>query len=94
MPQHFAVTYSYGPAEEQAKHRPEHRAYLGALLERGALKVSGPYSDEGSPGALLVFEADSPEEVRALLDDDPMVLGGAVTGVEIRSWNPVLGTVG
>ncbi|MCP3425111.1 YciI family protein [Rothia sp. AR01] len=94
MPQHFAVTYSYGPAEEQAKHRPQHRAYLGALVERGCLKASGPFTDEQAPGALLIFEAESPAEVQELLDADPMVTGGAVTGVEIRSWNPVLGTVG
>lgn len=91
---HFAVHYSYGPAEEQAKHRGEHRAYLGSLLEKGSLLVSGPYVDEAADGALLIFSAESADEVDSLLRQDPMFVNGVVTSHEIREWNPVLGTVG
>lgn len=94
MAEHFAVLYSYGPAEEQARHRPAHRAYLGQLLEQGHLLVSGPFTDGQDEGALLVFRAESAAEVEELLHQDPMYLNGVVTGMRIRAWNPVLGTVG
>lgn len=93
MSQHFAVVYTYGPPEEQAVHRPAHREYLGELLSRGSLLVSGPYTD-GTPAALLIFRAESAEEVEALLRQDPMHLNGVVLDWQIHAWNPVLGTVG
>ncbi|WP_129662154.1 YciI family protein [Rothia uropygialis] len=91
---HFAVHYSYGPVEEQAKYRGDHRAYLRSLLEQGSLLASGPYVDGGKDGALLIFSADSAEAVEALLNEDPMYVNKVVTSHEIREWNPVLGSVG
>lgn len=91
--EHFAVLYSYGPAEAQAAHRPAHRRFLAGLLEQGRLLVSGPFTD-GSDQALLILRAESEEEVAQLLDEDPMRTGGVVTERRIHRWNPVLGTVG
>lgn len=93
MAQLYVVTYSYGPAEDQAVHRPAHRAYLNELLEQGLLKVAGPYTDEGAPGATLVFEADSAEQVEQALAQDPMNTGGAVLGHSIRAWRPSVGAL-
>ncbi|GGH63199.1 YciI family protein [Rothia aerolata] len=90
----FAVTYVYGPAEEQAKYRPDHRAYLTSQLEAGKLLASGPYVSEERPGALLIFSAESESEVAEILKNDPMNIGGAVLSSEIREWNPVLGSLG
>lgn len=90
---YFATQYVYGPAEEQEKHRPAHREYLGGLIEEGKLAASGPYLT-GEAGALLIFVADSEEDVTALIEKDPMRIGGAVLSYEIREWNPVLGKVG
>ncbi|MBE8527974.1 hypothetical protein I6G21_06970 [Rothia kristinae] len=91
--EHFAVLYSYGPAEAQAAHRPAHRRFLAGLLDEGKLLVSGPFTD-GSDQALLILRAESEEEVAQLLDEDPMRTGGVVTERRIHRWNPVLGTVG
>lgn len=90
----FAVHYSYGPEEQQAQHRPEHRAYLSSLLEQGSLLASGPYTDDSAAGALLIVEAEDSAAVQALLDQDPMMIHGVVTAHEIREWNVVLGSVG
>lgn len=90
----FAVHYSYGPAEQQAQHRGEHRAYLSTLLEQGSLLASGPYTDGISEAALLIFEAESAEAVQKLLDQDPMMVHGVVRQHQIREWNVVLGSVG
>lgn len=91
MSEHFAVNYLYGPAEEQARHRPEHRAYLSELVDRGLLLASGPFTDQEEPGALLVFRAESAEEVEELTRGDPMHRHGVVREHRIRPWNPVLG---
>lgn len=90
---YFATEYVYGPAEEQAKHRPAHREYLGGLIEEGKLAASGPYLS-GEAGALLLFIAETEEDVIAMIEKDPMHIGGAVLSYSIRGWNPVLGKVG
>ena len=69
----YAVQYSYAAPEEQlATIRPEHRAFLGQLGADGVLLASGPMVDY--PGALLIFKAESPEALAALLDQDPFAL--------------------
>ena len=94
MNQHFAVIYTYGSAEEQARHRPEHRTYLATLVEQGSLLASGPFTDDGDPGALLIFSAKDSQSVATLIEQDPMRRHGVVLDYRIRPWNPVLGSVG
>lgn len=91
----YAVTYHYvSDSEAMSTHRPAHRAYLTALLGGGGLLTAGPTAGRSTPSALLIFEADSVEEVEKLLDADPFSLEGIVTGREIYEWNVVLGSVG
>lgn len=88
----FAVTYSYGgPAEVLAEHRPAHRAYLDELAAQGKLLGSGPFSDAGPDGALLVFSARDTDEVEELLAKDPAMIHGAVTEHGVRQWNVTKG---
>ncbi|GAA4697095.1 MULTISPECIES: YciI family protein [Kocuria] len=89
----FAVTYSYGgPTETLNEHRPAHRAYLGELAQQGKIMGSGPFTDQGAAGALLVFSAESAEEVRAILAEDPLVIQGVVTDHSVREWSINTGT--
>ncbi|MBM7051364.1 YciI family protein [Rothia sp. ZJ1223] len=90
----YAATYVYGNAEVQAEHRPAHREYLGAKYEEGVLVASGPFVTGDTPGALLIFKADSQQEVADILAQDPMTLGGAVLETTLREWNPVFGNLG
>lgn len=87
----FAVEYVYGPEAEEARveHRPRHREWLNALAEADVVLASGPYTD--GAGALLIFRAESQEAVQDLVAQDPMTLGGGVTGLKISGWNPVIG---
>jgi uncharacterized protein YciI len=86
----YAVQYFYAAPEEQlATIRPEHRAFLGQLGTDGVLLVSGPMVDY--PGALLIFQADSPEALSALLDQDPFDIAGFIGERTINEWNPILG---
>lgn len=88
----FAVTYSYGgPVEVLNEHRPAHRAYLGELAQQGKVMGSGPFTDDGAAGALLVFSAESAQEVHDILADDPLVVHGAVTEHSVREWSINIG---
>ncbi|MGP9695407.1 YciI family protein [Brachybacterium sp. AOP25-B2-12] len=88
----FAVTYTY--ADDTARldeHRPEHRAFLRGLHERGVLKASGPWADDGAPGALIIVQGESVEDVLAVFDEDPFRREGLVAGRVVRPWNLVIG---
>ncbi|WNB87023.1 YciI family protein [Cellulomonas sp. ATA003] len=87
----YAVQYTYDDRTDvRDRFRPEHRAYLGGLVESGELLSSGPWAD-GAPGALLVLSAPSTAEVERLLDADPFAREGVVAERSIREWTPVLG---
>ncbi|MFW0155803.1 YciI family protein [Rothia sp. P6271] len=90
----FICTYNYAPAEEQEKYRPEHRLYLGSLVEQGIIVASGPYVGGETPGAMLLFNTSSADEVHQYVSQDPMYRGGAVLSYCVREWNPVLGSLG
>lgn len=87
----FAVEYVYGPEAEAARveHRPKHREWLAVQAEADVVLASGPYVD--GAGALLIFRAESQEAVHDLVAQDPMTIGGGVTGLKISGWNPVIG---
>lgn len=67
--------------------RPEHRKYLAGLQEKGKLVTAGPFTD-GS-GALIIYEAESDDEVRGLIKADPFNTAGVFEQHEIRPWNKV-----
>lgn len=81
-----AIEYSQDKARVDAA-RPAHRAYLTSLIETDQLFASGPFED-GS-GALIVYEADSPEAVEALMKADPFFAAGVFLTWTIRPWKVV-----
>ena len=78
--------YTADPALVQAT-RPAHRAYLTTLLNEGKLFASGPYAD-GS-GALIVYEADTPDAAEALLTADPFHAAGVFLRWTMRPWKVI-----
>lgn len=87
----YAVRYTYDSRSDlQGEVRPEHRAYLRGLADRGALHGSGPFAD-GEPGALLILDAPDRATLDALLADDPFARAGVIAAVEVRTWNVVIG---
>jgi len=87
-----AVIYRYvDDAATLDEHRPAHGDHLRSLFEQGRILVSGPLAEGGGPGALLIFDAESPDEVAALLDEDPFHVLGLIAEREIRRWNPAFG---
>ena len=84
----FAASIEYlQDAAVVEAHRPAHRAYLTKLLEQGKLFASGPYAD-GS-GALIVYEADTPEEADALMKADPFHQAGVFLKWTVRPWKVI-----
>jgi uncharacterized protein YciI len=43
------------------------------------------------PSALLVWSAESIEELNALLDQDPFEISGMIGERTIEQWNPIFG---
>ncbi|HCX85080.1 MAG TPA: hypothetical protein DHV14_08100 [Micrococcales bacterium] len=86
----FAVEYTYDDrTAERDAVRPEHRAFLRALHETGALLASGPF--EGGASALLVVVAADDAAARDLLTGDPFAAAGLLADVRVRPWSPVIG---
>ena len=87
----YAVEYHYvtDRDEEMAELRPSHRAFNGALADRGLLLAAGPYV--GTHDALIVVRADDEAGALSLLEDDPFHKGGFIAERVSREWNPVIG---
>jgi uncharacterized protein YciI len=81
-----SIEYSQDAALVEA-HRPAHRAYLTSLLNEGKLFASGPYAD-GS-GALIVYEAETPEAAEALFKADPFHAAGVFLRWTLRPWKVI-----
>jgi len=61
-----------------------------------SLKVAGPIlSDSGEmAGSILVFEADSRDQVQTFADHDPYAIAGLFERSEIMVWKVTMGTLG
>ena len=85
----FAVILTYSDDNEKRQAvRPSHRDYLRGLADQGKLLHAGPFVDDS--GSLIIYEADSSDEVQAILDADPFSKEGVITDSVIREWNRVL----
>jgi uncharacterized protein YciI len=86
----YAVTYTFSATPEEVQQiRPTHREWLTEQLNNGSLLASGPMVDR--PAALLIFKAESIEELNVLLDQDPYEIAGVIGERTIEAWNPVFG---
>lgn len=87
----FAVHYSYvNDASLLDEHRPAHREFLRGLIGAG-MQAAGAYPGADEPAALLLVEAESPEEVESMLDEDPFLLHGLIAERRIMRWDPPIG---
>jgi uncharacterized protein YciI len=85
----YAALIEYSTDREKTEAlRPTHRQYLRDLLATGRLAAAGPFLDGW--GALIIYEAGSPEEAEAILKGDPFHAGGIFVQWTIRPWNCVM----
>ena len=70
------------------KLRPAHLDHLGTFDRDGRVVLAGPLTD--GTGSLIVLEAASVEEARAIADRDPYTVGGVFASVEVHPFLQVL----
>jgi uncharacterized protein YciI len=87
---YFLVREARGPAWDPARARREqdgwgdHAAFVDGLVEEGVLVLGGPVGDVDGEHAVVVACAESEEDVRRRLADDPW----ADTVLRIESIEP------
>ena len=93
MSKTYAVEYHYvtDRDEEMAEVRPSHRAFNGALADKGLLLAAGPYV--GTHEALILVRARDEAAALALLEEDPFNQAGLIARRTPREWNPVIGVL-
>ncbi len=77
-------TYCADALEKRAPYRVEHLARLLSLKEQGSVVTLGP--TEGSTHVFGIFEADSIDFVRRLVEDDIYWKQGIWTALEVYPW--------
>lgn len=88
----YAAVIEYIPdVEKVAALRPKHREYLAALLAAGKLAAAGPFMDDF--GALIIYEADTPEAAEELIRNDPFHAGGIFMRWTVRPWKMVFSSI-
>ena len=67
----------------------EHAAFMDNLVEEGTIVVAGPL--DGGPKVLLIFAAESEDEIETRLAQDPWTRNGQLTTDSIVPWELRLG---
>jgi uncharacterized protein YciI len=82
----FAAVISYTPDKSKILElRPRHREYQAGLKQQGRLALAGPLMDDS--GGIIVYEADSKEDVEKWMRADPFGQGGVFVSWVIHPWN-------
>ncbi len=69
---------------ERARLQEAHMAHIRKMAESGKLILAGPFADDGDLRGLFIFRTDSPEEAKALAEQDPSVRAGRLR----LEWHP------
>lgn len=84
----FAVVLTYIEDKDRiAAVRPAHREHLKRQFDAGKLYHAGPFTDDS--GGMAIYVADSEEEVRDILADDPFTTEGIITEATVKEWQLV-----
>ena len=89
---HYLLLYEVSPdyLQRRGAFRDEHLALAWDAASRGELILGGALTDPAD-GAVLLFEADSPDVPAAFAKADPYVLNGLVVKWTVRGWHTVVG---
>jgi len=71
------------PANERLQ--ADHMAYVIGMIKSGRFVAAGPLTDGGDTLGLIVIEAASADEAKALIDNDPKVKTGHLV-YELHPW--------
>lgn len=89
---HYLLLYEVAPdyLERRGLYRAEHLELAWAAVQRGELLLGGALADPAD-GAVLLFQADSPEVPAAFAQADPYVRQRLVAKWTVRGWHTVVG---
>jgi uncharacterized protein YciI len=97
MPQLFAVIRTRGPAWQESRPLEgqadwaSHAAFMNSLAKDGVVVLGGPL--EGTSDVLLVVRAETPDEVRSRLADDPWAVQDLLRITRVAPWTLRLGSL-
>lgn len=69
------------------QHVPAHRTYVRELIAKGHRARSGYWARRG--GGMMLFEATSMDEAKAIVAQDPLVQNGCVN-CQLYEWRVVV----
>ncbi|MDE1187199.1 MAG: YciI family protein [Pantoea sp.] len=69
----------------------EHVVYLKVLINQGKLLASGPLKNTPLRAGFLVFQADTLDEVQAMVNTDPFAREDLIAHLDIQKWDPLFG---
>jgi uncharacterized protein YciI len=72
----------------------DHAGFMNALADEGFVLFAGPLdgTEKGRLRVLLIVQAESEDEIRGRLAEDPWVHSDRLVIASIESWNLVVGT--
>ncbi|MFJ7513026.1 YciI family protein [Peribacillus simplex] len=80
---YFAVISNMLDVDKNNTYREEHLKYLKRLGKEGNVFSKGRFVD--GAGGLVIYKADTEEEVKAMVEGDPFIIEGA-RSYEIHEW--------
>ncbi len=77
-------SYAEDAVAKREPYRAEHLARLQALKDEGKVVTIGPTKDVTK--LIAIFDVESEDEARRLIEEDPYWTGGIWTGYELHEW--------
>jgi uncharacterized protein YciI len=97
MPQLFVVVRTRGPAWQESRPLESqsdwasHAVFMNSLVKDGVVILGGPL--EGTADVLIVMRAETTDDVRSRLGDDPWELQHLLRTTRIAPWTLRLGSL-
>ena len=79
---YVAILKTIDPVKD-AEILEEHIEYLNKHIANGNIFVKGPFTDKS--GGIVVFDVETMEEAKELMDNDPIVIHNTRT-YELKQW--------
>jgi uncharacterized protein YciI len=73
------------PAAEAERLQRAHLDNINRLAKAGTLVFAGPFLDDGAYRGIYVFDVETLDEARALIETDPAIQGGRLV-MELHPW--------
>lgn len=70
-------------SKKDAEILDRHLAYLNNLIDTGKVFAKGPFTDHS--GGLIIFQTNTYEEAKELIENDPVILEGS-RSYELKEW--------